>query len=127
MSQPLLHFAQIGTPVQGVGGGGGPQGVGAEAGEIHSSGLRIFTQHPMVNRPVGERPVGVPPPRRFFQGPQQRPVRILAVAGGLQVMVDALQGQRVGRHVPDLAVSLRGDRSELAADGTLGQAAIEMQ
>jgi hypothetical protein len=33
----------------------------------------------------------------------------------------------VGRHVPDLAVSLRGDRSELAADGTLGQAAIEMQ
>lgn len=37
-------------------------------------------------------------------GPQGvRPVRVFAVAGGLEVLVDALQGQRVGRHVPDLA------------------------
>jgi hypothetical protein len=32
------------------------------------------------------------PPRRVFEGLEQRPVRILAVAGGFEVIVDALQG-----------------------------------
>jgi hypothetical protein len=49
---------------------------------------------------MSERSVGLPLPRRVLQRPEQRPVNVLAVAGGLEVIVDALQGQRVGRHVP---------------------------
>ena len=44
----------------------------------------------------------LPCPAGFFRGLKERPVRVFAVAGG-QVVVDALQGRRVGRHVPDLA------------------------
>jgi hypothetical protein len=43
---------------------------------------------PIPNGPVGERP-------------EQRPVSVFVVAGDLQVIVDALQGERLSRHVPD--------------------------
>jgi hypothetical protein len=57
----------------------------------------------MVKGAVRERPVGGPLPGRVFERPEQRPVRVLPVAGGLQVIVNALEGERVGRqHVPDL-------------------------
>jgi hypothetical protein len=46
----------------------------------------------MVNRPVGERPLGVPLPGRVFQGPEERPVNVMAVTSGFQVLVEALGG-----------------------------------
>ena len=49
MTQPLLHFAQVGAPVQGVGGGRGPQGVRAEAFSIDPRRFGVFSQHAVVN------------------------------------------------------------------------------
>ena len=92
MPQPFLHFAQVGAPIQGVGGGRGAQGVRAEAFSINSRRLSVFPQHAVVNGPVGERPVGLSLPRRVFERPEERAVNVLAVAGGLQVGMDALQG-----------------------------------
>jgi hypothetical protein len=73
----------------------------------------------MVKGAVGERPVGVPPPRRVLQGPEERPVRVLAVAGGLEVLVDALQGKRVSRHVPHF--------TPLTQDAQVGHALAALQ
>jgi hypothetical protein len=101
--QPFLHFAQVGAPVQGVGGGRGPQGVRAKAFSVDSRRLGVFSQDAVVHGPVGERPVSEPPPRRVFQGPEQWAVRIFAVAGGAEVIVDALEGERVGWHVAHFA------------------------
>src|SRR4051794_22800735 len=79
----------------------------------------------MVDGPVGERSVGPPLPRRVFQRQKQRPLNVVAVAGGFEVVVEALEGQRVGRHVPDLATlsqdaqvghalaALKGEHKEL--------------
>ena len=94
---------EVGAPAQGVGCCRGPQGVRAEAPKVNARSLRVFPQYAVVEGAVGQRPVGVPSPRRVFQRPEQRPVRVLAVAGGLEVVADALQGQRVGRHVPYFA------------------------
>jgi hypothetical protein len=47
--QPLLDFAQIGAPIQGVGGRRGPQGVRAETGVV-SPNPRKF-RHPNYGRP----------------------------------------------------------------------------
>ena len=66
MSQPLLDFAQVGAPVQGVGGRRGPQGVRAEAFSVDPRRLRVFSQDVVVNGAVGEWPLGVPPPRRVL-------------------------------------------------------------
>jgi hypothetical protein len=93
---------EVGAAVQGVGGRRGPQGVRAEAFSVDARRFGVFTQHAVVHGAVGERPVGVPLPRRVLERTEQRPVRVVAVAGGLQVGVDALQGQRVGRHVAHL-------------------------
>jgi hypothetical protein len=100
--QPFLDFAQIGAPVQGVGGRRGPQGVRPETFSVNPRRLGVLAQHAVVNGPVGERPAGVPPPRRVFQGSEERPVRVFAVAGGLEVVMDPFEGQRVGRHVAHL-------------------------
>jgi hypothetical protein len=61
----------------------------------------------------------VPLPRRVFQGPKQRLLRVLAVAGGFEVIVEALQGQRVGRHVPNFAA--------LAQDAQVGHALAALE
>jgi hypothetical protein len=52
----------------------------------------VFPQHAVVNGAVGERPLGVPLPRRIFQRPKQRTLNILAVASGLQVIVGCARG-----------------------------------
>ena len=70
MPQPFLDLAQVGAAVQRVGGRRGPQGVRPEASDVYAGGLGVFSQHTMVKGPVGERPVGVPPPRRILQGPE---------------------------------------------------------
>ncbi len=60
-----------------------------------------------------------PCPAGFFRGLKERPVRVFAVAGGLEVIVDALQGQRVGRHVPDFGA--------LTEDPQVGHALAALQ
>ena len=67
------------------------RGVRAEAFSIDPRRLGVFAQDLVVNGPVGERPVRPPLPRRVLQRAEERPVRVLAVAGGLEVVVDALQ------------------------------------
>jgi hypothetical protein len=51
--------------------------------------------------------------------PEQRPVGVFAVPGGLQVIVDALQGERVGRHVADFGA--------FAQDAQVGHAPRALQ
>ena len=41
--------------------------------------------------------LGVPLPCRVFEGPEERPVWIARVVGGGHVIVDSLQGERMGR------------------------------
>jgi hypothetical protein len=54
-----------------------------------------------------------------LSGLKERPVNVPAVAGGLQVVVDALQGQRVGRHVPHFRA--------LAQDAQVGHALAALE
>jgi hypothetical protein len=70
MTEPLLHFAQAGAAIRRVGSGGGAQGVRAEAPQINAGGQRVFPQHAVVNRAIGERPVNVPLPCRVFERPE---------------------------------------------------------
>ena len=41
MTEPLLHFAQVGAAIRRVGSGGGAQGVRAEAPQINTGGQRV--------------------------------------------------------------------------------------
>ena len=66
----------------------------AEALSINPRRLGVLSQHAVVNGPVGERLSRcLPCPAGFFRGLKQRPVNVLAVASGLQTIVDALQGK----------------------------------
>ena len=117
MAEPLLDFAQVGAAVQGIGSGRRAQCVRAEAAQLNTGGQRVFSQHAMVNRPVGKRPVGVPLPCRVFQWPEERTLNVVAMAGGFQVIVDPLQGQRMSGHVADFTAFTENPQMDDALAG----------
>ena len=46
----------------------------------------------MVKGAVGKRALNLPLPRRVLEWPEERAVNVLAVPGGFEIIVDALEG-----------------------------------
>jgi hypothetical protein len=101
--QPFLHFGQVGAPIQRVGCGGGAQRMGAKAGQIDPGRLGIFAQHAIIDRPVGKGALGAAIAGWVLDWPEERPLKVVAVAASLQIVVDAPEGQRMGGHIAQLA------------------------
>ena len=85
MAQPLLDLGDVGLVLQGVGRGGGPQGVRAEAGEVDPGLPGVALDDRVVDRIRVERLVqlarGV-----VLDRPEEGTVQVLAMAGRLQVI-----------------------------------------
>jgi hypothetical protein len=96
VAEPLLHFAQVGAPIQGVGGGRGPQGVRPKAGENQPGGFGVLAQRTVVNGPVGGWNWG---PSRGARGLSSQALPV--GAGDLAHLLGPLDAGE-GREVPDV-------------------------
>lgn len=97
MSQPLLHFCDVGAMLQGIGGGGCPHGVHAKSRGRPGNAdlLRIELDHIPDGRFV--QGLGQGPGRVVLHRPEQRPVGLVPVLRLGQVGGDeALRGDREG-------------------------------
>jgi hypothetical protein len=86
MAQSFLHLGNVGFILESVGGGGGPQGMHAEAedhvGEDELVGIALPNVVLHRHRVQGLRQgLGVV----VFNRPKQRPVELLGMPGGLQI------------------------------------------
>ena len=93
VAQPLLHLGNVGAVRQGVGRGGGPQRMDAEAlhRRVDAHLLAVAPDDVLVDRGrverLGERAGGV-----VFDRPEQRSRPVVPMPGGVEIGLDQPRG-----------------------------------
>lgn len=102
MAQPLLHLGDVGVVLQRAGGGGGAQGVRAHVLAGDAQMLHI-KHHDLRIHATGRERRGRRAKLGLADAPEQRAVRVPAMAGGGQVLGHQSQRVRVRRQEAQLA------------------------